>query len=154
MNKNKFNEDRLQRFAEYLKKGDMQSQKLFNYNTNKIVVQYLKNDEQLKPLFFLPILELPIIFDKDWYYNEHYIPVCKNSKEQNTVLSVIEYFGINRSIFQHLFVCGKQRTEIWGGIDYPAKPKVSDVATNVEELIDHLNYYSTINNNEFKIFLN
>jgi hypothetical protein len=154
MEKQKFNENRLRKYSEYLKVGNMKSKKYINKLLCSNIAAKVKEDKSLQPLFFLPILELPQIFISDWYYDENCLPIYKYNKSKETISSVIEFFGINKCIFLHLFTKGKQRVEIWGGSELSVKPTVRDLATNIDDLIEHLQYYSNINGNDLQIFLN
>lgn len=150
----KFHEERLWCYAEYLRRGQLKCKAFITEKKNNSVANEIRKKEQFKNLFVIPILELPKVFEEDWYYDANYMPVYRNNKEKETIKSVIEYFGINKCIFLHLFSKGKQRTEIWGGNELSAKPTIPELVNNIEELIEHLRYYSQVKGNQFQIFLN
>lgn len=149
-----FKQERLRHYADYLMKGDIKCERFYSAKiSNSIALEKGKN-KSLQPLFFLPIMELPQIFHRDWYYDANYMPIYRDNKEKETISSVINYFGINKSIFLHLFSKGRQRPEIWGGTELSAKPTIPELVNNIEELINRLHYYSEINGNDFLIYLN
>lgn len=154
MKKNKFNEERLLHYARHLKKGKVMCGDMYEKLTQLHAGQKIKNDKSLQPIYFLPIMELPMIFPNDWHYDECFLPVYKHNQDQETVASIIEYFSLNKYLFIHLFVKGKQRVEIWGGNELSVHPTFEDIGNNIEEMVEHLNYYANINGNEFQIFLN
>lgn len=153
MTKEKYQEERLRKFADYLNAGDLKCTTIYKKLIRANVGSKVREDKTLQPIYFLPIMELPMIFP-DWCYNEKYMPVYKGNKESDSILSVIQYFKINRCIFRHLFCSGLQRPEIWGGYELPARPSPGDVANNIYELIEHLQYYATIKGCDFTINTN
>ena len=154
MKNRKFNEERLRKFATHLKKGEVKCTEIYQKLTLIHVGKKVIEDKSLQPLYFLPIMELPHIFYSDWYYDENYLPVYKYNKNKETISSVIEYFSITKYLFIHLFVKGKQRPEVWGGSELSVHPTFPDIGNNIEELLEHLEYYSNINGNDLQIFLN
>lgn len=62
MKKNKFNEERLLNYANYLKKGIAKCSPCYTKPKLMKVGARVTEDKSLHPLFFLPIMELPIIF--------------------------------------------------------------------------------------------
>jgi hypothetical protein len=82
------------------------------------------------------------------------MPFYKQNVEKETISSVIEFFGINIAIFTHLFVKGEQKVELWGGKTLSVKPTVQELAHNIEELIDHMNYYGEIKGINYQFYLN
>lgn len=154
MKTKKINEDRLRHYADYLKHGNIRCTEYYGKLTRLHVGKKVKEDESLQPVYFLPIMELPMIFTNDWYYDENYLPVYEYNADKETISSVMQYFGLNKTLFCHLFVKGKQRTEIWGGSELSVKPTLPELASNIEDLIEHLQYYANINGNDLQIFLN
>jgi hypothetical protein len=65
MKNKKFNETRLRTYADYLKAGDIKCQKLYTALAGKTVANKVKDDREFKPLFFLPILEIPQVFTSE-----------------------------------------------------------------------------------------
>jgi hypothetical protein len=65
MKTKRFNEERLRKYAEYLKAGDIKCQKLYTALVGKTVAGKVKDEKELKPLFFLPILEIPQVFTSE-----------------------------------------------------------------------------------------
>lgn len=153
MTKIKYQEERLLKFAEHLKSENLKCSEIYKRMVRTTISNQLKPDKTLKPIYFLPIMELPVVFD-DWCYNEKYLPFYKGNKERDPIESVIQYFSLNKCIFRHLFCQGLQRPEIWGGTELPAKPRPVDVANNIYDLVEHLQYYSQIKGNDFTINLN
>lgn len=149
----KFQEARLRRFANYLKRNNLKCERLYAELSKDLEPVYEREDEDSQSVFFLPIMELPQIFKKDWYYSENYMPVCKADKEEQTITSIIEYFGINEDIFNHLFVMGRQSNELYGGLLLSDTPTVGDLAHNIEALVKQMRYYKTITENEFSILI-
>lgn len=150
---NKFQEARLRRYANYLKRNNLKCEQLFAELSKDLEPVYEREDDDCQPVFFLPIMELPEIFKKDWYYSDNYMPVCKADKEERTITSIIEYFGINEDIFNHLFVIGRQSSELYGGWLLTDTPTVEELADNIEALIKQIRYYRTITANEFSILI-
>lgn len=154
MKPEKFNEDRLVKYARYLQCGKLKCEKFYTVNQNKKTVDQLIESRELRPLLFMPIMELPIIFPGEWCFDKDYMPVYKENKEQETISSVIQFFGINRYIFYHIWSPGAQRTEIYGGKILGPKPTLGCLASNILDLVEVIRYYADIKHNETPNFLN
>lgn len=151
--KQEFREARLKRYANYLKCNNLKCERLYAELTKDSEPVYEREDEDYQPLFFLPIMEIPQIFSKDWYYSDNYMPICKDNKDKKTVSSIIEYFGINENIFNHLFVIGQQDLDVYGGRVLSDRPTILELVNNIKSLIEQMRYYSEITENEFSILI-
>lgn len=154
MKNQKYNEARLKKYADHLKKGTIHCDELYNKFASKHIGIKVSEDKTSQKIFFLSIMELPFVFPSDWYYNEAMLPFYKYDNKKDTISSVQKYFGLNRHLFTHLFVIGKQRNELYGGCQLTVHPTFEELANNIEEMLEHLEYYSQINGNNFQIFLN
>jgi hypothetical protein len=154
MKNQKYNEERLKKYADHLKKGTVHCSELYKKLSHQHIGSKVIEDESLMQIYFLPIMELPFVFPNDWYFNEAILPFYKYNNEQETVSSVQKYFGLNRHLFTHLFAIGKQRIELYGGQELTLHPSFAELANNIEEMLEHLEYYSQINGTNFQIFLN
>ncbi len=146
-------QDRLRQFADYLKAGNLICTEFYNDLVATKSPEEQKKDECLMGLYYLPLMELPMIFS-DWRYNENYLPIYKGNPDKQVISSVNQYFGISDAIFKHLFCPGKQQIKIWGGRRLLSKPTPLDVANNIYAYIEHLNRFTDVKANHFKINLN
>jgi hypothetical protein len=154
MTPNQFNEDRLVKYARYLQCNKLKCAILRPAISQSEIADEIKQNSKLRPLLIIPILEIPIIFTGQWYYNKDYLPVYKENKEQETISSVIEFFGINRYIFYHIWSPGSQRPEIYGGKKLGPKPSVKDVASNILDLVEVVKYYENVKGCDAQFNLN
>lgn len=151
--KHEFKEARLRQYADYLKHNNLKCERFYAQLTKNAEVIIKKEDDMAQRLFFLPMLEIPQIFKKDWYYNDNYMPICNDSKDRGTVSSIIEYFGINQEMFGHLFVVGQQNPDVYGGRWLSDSPTVKELIHNIEALIEQIRYYRVITENEYSILI-
>lgn len=154
MKPKKFNEDRLLKYARYLQCGKLKCEKFYSTIKNNESADNQVKENKLRPLLFLPIMELPIIYAGEWYYDKLYMPVYKENKEQETISSVIEFFGINQNIFNHIWSPGAQMPEVYGGKKLKPHPSLQDVASNILDLVEVLKYYENIKDTSRLTFLN
>ncbi len=154
MKPKKFNEDRLVKYARYLQCGNLKCEKFYSTIEKKESTEDQIEESKRRPLLFLPIMELPIIFPKEWYYDRNYMPVYKENKAQETISSVIEFFGINRYIFYHIWSPGAQMIQVYGGKTLGPKPTLKDIASNILDLVEVVKYYENIKDISTPTFLN
>ncbi|MGB3948544.1 MAG: hypothetical protein WBM13_11210 [Bacteroidia bacterium] len=151
--KHHFKEARLRQYAKHLEQNNFKCELIYSELSKNLEVVCKSEKEYAQILFFLPILEIPEVFKNDWYYDDKSMPVRKTNRDNSTISSIIEYFGINDSMFTHLFVVGQQNPELYGGKILSGIPKFNELASNINALIEQIRYYNTINENEFSILI-
>lgn len=107
MKQQKFNDKRLLHYANYLEANNLKCTKFYSSISNNIAIKEFA-ERNVKPLLLYPILELPLIFTDDWFYDKDYMPVYFDSEKKDTISSIISFFGINQLILFHLFSPGAQ----------------------------------------------
>jgi hypothetical protein len=140
----KFNKDRLLKYALYLKRGKLKCEKFCIVGPPDKDTKMQMERSEFKPLVILPIMELPIIFKGDWFYDEHYMPIFKEDINNHTISSIGLFFGINPYMFEHIFCPGHQSIEVFGGKILKSKPPISDIADNILKLLDAIKHYECI----------
>ena len=142
METQKFNDERLIAYASYLLQNELKCEKFFDVNCEEEMVCEASNDDkELKPILFKPIMEIPLIFKGEWYYDSNYMPVWKDDPEQDTFSSLILYFGISDQIIGHLFSPGAQLPNVYGGREISPKSSHRVIAKNIIELIESVNFF-------------
>lgn len=107
-------------------------------NTKQALVMIDKNtiqEEGNTRCYLYPIIEAVFVFSNEWKFNEYGKPYWIHDKNKNTICSTLDYFGLSRSTFCHLFVPGMQSTSLYGGKKLTAKAPPKIIAGNILELI-------------------
>ncbi|MDP1746052.1 MAG: hypothetical protein Q8L90_10770 [Bacteroidota bacterium] len=96
-----------------------------------------ENIGELVPLIFQPFLELPFLFPDEWYSDTFSMPMwVEDDSEQETIASIMSFFGLSHFQFFHLFCIGGQHPEIFGGKILNDKTCNSQtIGRNIAELI-------------------
>ncbi len=149
----KINLDRLGKLALYLRAGTFKCEQLYASLTNGRELFDIEHS-QIGPIFFLPIMELPLVFPKEWEYDRNYRPTYKLEPNKNTMESVILFFGLNRYIYRHLFRPGSQMVHLYGGRPLSIKPSAREISENIYELIDVVKYLENVKGTDPTINLN
>ncbi|MCW3085091.1 MAG: hypothetical protein JWP12_2457 [Bacteroidetes bacterium] len=153
MKQQKFNDKRLLHYANYLEANNLKCTKFYSsISNNKAIKDWAEKSD--KPLLLYPILELPLIFTDDWFYDKDYMPVYYDSEKKDTVSSIISFFGINQLILFHLFSPGAQIEHAYGGQTLYPKSSHKTIAYNIYELVDVVRHYEGIKDNETQILNN
>jgi len=139
----KINIDRLGKFALYLQAGTLKTQRLTESLSNGRELLDT-HDKTSGPLLYFPIMEMPIIFPGEWMYDKEYRPIYKKDPCKCPVESLILFFGLNRYLLNHLFVCGKQMPHLYGGKVLGLNPTLHDLSNNIYELIDVIKYLENV----------
>ena len=140
----KFNKDRLLKYALHLKRGKLKCERFCKVGPPDKETKMQVERGELKSLVVLPIMELPIIFKGDWFYDEDYMPIYKEDFNNHTISSIGMFFGINPYMFEHIFCPGHQSTEVFGGKILKSNPSMSDIAHNILKLLDAIKDYERI----------
>lgn len=143
MQTQKFNKERLVKYATYLSQNDLTCKVFFEGLTEEEVKKEKESNPDLKPLLILPILELPLIFKGEWQYDEKYLPVWKGDPEKDILNSITLFFGINELMLSHVFSPGYQLTNIFGGVELSLKSHHEAVAKNIFDLIRSTEFIKT-----------
>ncbi|HWY33006.1 MAG TPA: hypothetical protein VNX68_00075 [Nitrosopumilaceae archaeon] len=148
--KNQINEERLKRLAVHLIKGK-QTCNFLTTIPEKEIVGGAESEEELIPLIMTPFFELVHLFRKEFYYDEKVMPIWVEDENQDTISSVMGFFGLNQHMFRHLFCPGEQMPEIFGGQELESGFSSKKIGENILELIEAVKLF---NSDLFNINLN
>ncbi len=157
MKKEHIREQRLKEFSEHLKTGELYGVNRYNKFFKKVLQENnIENDKDIEknePIFLMPVFELPYIFDS-WVFNKYGLPVYIENKEQDTIISFMQFFFINTTQFRHLFIKNWQLVDLYGGNELTDESNPADLAKNIDALITNINHYSALDSFNYKIYLN
>lgn len=126
-----FRTDRLTLFAHYLK-----NLKFSLKITLLEDLDFLFHDEEISvfPVFEDVIRCIPKLF-KDWSINSEEEVIWNQKPNQCTLTSIIEFFGVERALFIHLFVPYGQVTSEFSGYEITKKSSAKDISKNIFRII-------------------
>lgn len=90
--------------------------------------------EETLPYFNYPMRELPFLF-ADWKTDGNANPYWNKDENKNSVSSTLYFFDISFDMFQHLFIPGSQRIELYGGNFLKKNSTPKEIARNIFDLI-------------------
>ena len=140
----KCNKERLEKYAKYLTRAKLQCKRFCSLGTRDKETKKKIETGELNSVVFLPIMELPIIFKGEWFYDEKHLPIYKEDPNQDTMSSIGVFFGINPCMFEHIFCPGLQSVEVYGGKALEANPPTDDIAENILKLLEAIKHYESI----------
>lgn len=79
--------------------------------------------------------ELPFLFYPYFYFNKTFGVRTKDCNHTFTCVS--EFFDLTKEEYEHLFLKGRQKTNIYGGLEYHEFTRPEEVAQNIQDFLEY-----------------